>query len=472
MPDLRVLVQLGLSAFAPTVDLDGPMACVAHREGSGAWGWVVTLASRGAGEGPATPDGMLGWSVRPWRGETLQVAHLRPDLLVFTDDPDWVVAHREWLQTSRPPEPGADDAVLRVMPEVFTAPPAPPAPPASLSSTTPDASPPEPGEAAAAWLSQTAVYEVRIDFRPRSVELELAMQPRPGSALAAVLSTVPGLEAGLLERIPATAPLIVAGDARALPGAPLGPLLGSAPLLSLIDALAEDDGPAEPGTLDVGDALGPLLSRVERDFVWTLQASPGAKRASLFLAARLPPAPGGSPAPPSVSSPGHVAYRLDAGDVHRLEGTARFLPADFLQTGEWLLAAGGEAPRALLDGLLSGRLAGGLGANPELARLLSGAGPERGLVDGRVTGTKTRPVVIMLLAADVEGLVHLLAPGRLAPTSVRAAPLTWRLQTDGEALGGRLSVPFEQVDRLAPLLRRRIVRPAQESTDWLFPEGI
>jgi hypothetical protein len=152
-----------------------------------------------------------------------------------------------------------------------------------------------------------------------------------------------------------------------------------------------------------------------------------------------------------------VVYRIGAAEVNRLEGQGRFMPADFTHISPWLHAAAGAAPRAMLEGVLTGRLAAGLSEHPALAE--STAGRSDGL--------------LMVAAADLATLVRMFVPTAPLEVAEPAAPVTWTLQTDGRTLEGRLSVPFVQVDRLAPLLRRQGAESRPKApTDWLFPEGI
>jgi hypothetical protein len=215
-------------------------------------------------------------------------------------------------------------------------------------------------------------------------------------------------------------------------------------LSSLVDVPGDDLASG-----DAVESLRPLLERVQAEFVWSLQTPPGMQAPSLFLTARVPDA---EPAAADA-----VVYRIGGAAVNRLEGNGRFMPADYMHVSPWLHAAAGAAPRAMLEGVLTGRLAAGLAEHPALVETTA----------GRTDG------LLMVAAADLATLIRMFVPSAPLEAGEPAAPVTWTLRTDGRTLEGRLGIPFEQLDRLAPLLRRQGAgsRP-KAPTDWLFPEGI
>lgn len=430
VPDLRAMALLVVSQLEPAIDLDAPFACVARRAADGAWHWLVTMGVR-AENGPAgeTPPG---WSIRMWRGLKVQAVRLASDRVAFTDDPVWAESQRAWLTSRTPGTPGRDDFVLRVSPAML----APLDADADASRAT-----------GRSRLAEVEAAEVTLDFRPEALALALRLRPRAGTPLAATVADTTGISAALFDHLPA-APLVIAGDARRIGGLVEAPGGDPSPALALLAGLldAPDDALASG---DAVESLRPLLERVQAEFVWSLQTPPGMQAPSLFLTARVPDAE-----PPAM---GPVVYRIGAAAVNRLEGQGRFMPADSTHIAPWLHAAAGSAPRAMLEGVLTGRLSAGLSEHPALVE--STAGRKDGL--------------LMVAAADLATLVRMISPAAPLDAASPAAPVTWTLRTDGATLEGRLGVPFEQVDRLAPLLRRQGAESRPRApTDWLFPEGI
>ncbi len=429
VPDLRAMALLIVSQLEPAIDLDAPFACAARRTPDGAWHWLVTIGVRT--ESGATGESPPGWSMRMWRGLKVMTARLTSDRVAFTDDPVWAESQRAWLTSRTPGTAGRDDFVLRVAP-------------AMLAPLDADASPPT----GRSRLGEVSAVEVTLDFRPETLALALRLQPRAGTPLAATVADTTGISAALFDHLPAAAPLVIAGDARRIGGLVDAPGGDPSPALALLAGLldAPDDALASG---DAIESLRPLLERVQAEFVWSLQTPPGMQAPSLFLTARVPDAE-----PPGT---GAGVYRIGAAPVNRLEGQGRFMPADFTHVSPWLHAAAGSAPRAMLEGVLTGRLSAGLAEHPALVE--STAGRQDGL--------------LMVAAADLATLVRMIAPAAPLDAAAPTTPITWTLRTDGATLEGRLSVPFEQVDRLAPLLRRQGAESRPKApTDWLFPEGI
>jgi hypothetical protein len=438
VPDLGALVRLALSQVEPSLDVDGPVTLNLHREAAGTWHATALLPARPrvqAGQTPSAPA--LRWMLRRTRRFTVHVAHLSPTLAVLTDAPTFVEAHADELQADalQSGEPVGDEAAspsdghvaIRARPGLWGPVPGP----------TPEPSTPAgPGAAASAWAATFEALYVGVHFGSTGVAVRARARTvsgsggETGSAAASKAPSATGRPA------PANALLIVAGDARR---AGSGPLKAFAPAFAGLELLeAATPGPEAPGPGAL-ESLAPVLEAIEGDFVWSLQSGPGAVGPTLYFDAALESLPPGLAALP-------VVYTLGGDPVRRLGGSGPYMPADLHHRDGRLRVAAGGAQRALLEGLVSGRL----GTTPPGA---------------------ASPTAVLQASVDLVALLRLFGAPVERPGA--ASPMTARLHADATGLEAALHVPFEQLDGLADLLERRAPDALPEGgSDWLFPDGI
>lgn len=313
---------------------------------------------------------------------------------------------------------------------------------------------------------QAEAIELSLDFGAEAVEGGFRVRPRAGSALAQGIGPSRGLPVALLPWLPPGATLAVAGDARTVTAAEARSLGTNFEWLDVLEPQPKapvKGAPTPPEVPSARAALQPVLDLVRREFLWSVHPEPGAQAATFFLVARLaqPDAslwtklgPAGAPLP--------VAYRIGAVEVHRLEGSGRWAPADLALVGDELFVSAGRSSRALLEGVLGGRLARGPSAQPSFAAALA----------------ERTPGAFVLATADLPALLRLIAdtpPEAAAEPGTTPSALVYELATDGSSLEARWRLPHAQLDRLAPLWREIEppgLRNRPDTSEWLFPEGI
>lgn len=475
VPDLRALLLFTTSQLEPAVDLDAPADLWVRGPLSANAGFLVVFRRReGAPAARAGADSGI-WHPLRLGNAAFQARSLGTDRVAFTDVPAWadrVLAGEGSAPTQalRAVNPKASSLSITLAPKLF-------APARSGGGAAPPFGPdddaPEEGRADSAFDTDLATESERIQMdlslAADEVTVRFTCAPRPGSELAEAVTHRVALSRDLLEAVPSGAPVVMVGDARNFGGGTWSQALGTSfDFLSTGLPLRPTGGHArrpsrlalpEP-TEQSAERLRAILTAVKGPFLWSLVGEPGTGASAFVLTAPLD-APPSSETWATWGGPGAaaVAYRIGAVEVHRLEGTGRFLPADaaFVQ-GRLLMVAGGR-PRGVLDGLVSGRLATGRASHPAFSAAFEAEG-----VDAAILGT-----------LDVAAVLRLSSSERMAPLPpVGNSATTYVVGTDGTVVFIQVRMPIAQIDRLVGVLGDVLPERALPGppADWLFPQGI
>jgi hypothetical protein len=418
MADLGAVAQLAASSIEPSIDLRGPIRIVMLESETGRSRWFA-LATRRPDQGapPVTFD------ERRFGARTLWVASFSDDLVVLTNAPEWVDAHRPVVQAARA-LPAALDLEVRVAGRVmrwlertrFDA----------ADEDTPESDDEEGTEsagrgtasvlrsAAAALLAQAESLSVGVRLEAESVLLEARAYGAPGTQLAAIADGAPALEAERVGPVPQGAKAIFVTD---LSGDVWTPARVEAARLFASNAPegVDDRAWAAFGRSLVGRVTFSLQDTpgdAEPTFLLSREASTLAEAESMFET------DGEGALPPAHHQVGpHV--------VRRLPGPEGGVVAEFVHArGRAFVAIGGWA-RGLVDAMLAGYWADAL-ADSQFGRAFR-ARPQGTFVFG---------------AFDLPGLIQGIQ-GRGGATG--GPPCVLTVRGEPNALVGQLHVPHAQV---------------------------
>jgi hypothetical protein len=424
MADLEAIAQLAVSSIEPSIDLRGPIRIVMLESETGRSRWFA-LATRRADRGvpPAA------FEERRFGARTLWVASFSEGLVVLTNAPEWVEAHRPVVHAARA-LPAALDLEVRVAGRVMR----------WLERTRFDAGEdeaPETGDddstqgggrgtasvlrsAAGALLAQAESLSVGVRLEAASVLVEARAYGAPGTQLAALAAGAPALEAERVGPVPQGAKAIFVTD---LSGDLWTPARAEAARLFASNA---PEGVDDRAWAAFGRSL---VGRV----TFSLQDTPGDSEPTFLLsreAATLAEAEsmfetdGEGSLPPTHHQVGPYVVR-------RLPGPEGGVVAEFVHArGRAFVAIGGWA-RGLVDAMLAGYWADAL-ADSEFGRAFR-ARPQGTFVFG---------------AFDLPGLVRGVL-GRGGATG--GPPCVLTVRGEPNALVGQLHVPHAQVIEAARL---------------------